>query len=114
MTQTYLQVMPSLAFIFNGCWCVLRNDGNPRMAMLSTVIGSLSNIVLDYVFILPWAWACLAPFATGLAGVKYSGSLPHWFRRAGAFMPAAAERRHGRTIVWLGLPAYLAQLPLVW
>ncbi|MFA6878617.1 MAG: MATE family efflux transporter [Fusobacterium sp.] len=30
---------------------VVRNDGNPKKAMLSTIIGACINIVLDYVFI---------------------------------------------------------------
>ena len=44
----------ALAFIFNNALvCFVRNDGNPRLAMLDMVIGSLANVVLDYIFIFP-------------------------------------------------------------
>ena len=84
MTQTYLQVMLlfSPAFIVNGVLvCFVRNDGNPRLAMLSTVIGSFSNIVLDYVFIFPLGMGMFgAIFATGLSPVLgILVLLPHWF-----------------------------------
>lgn len=117
MTQTYLQVMLlfSPAFIFNGVLvCFVRNDGNPRLAMLSTVIGSFSNIVLDYVFIFPLGMGMFgAIFATGLSPVLgILVLLPHWFSPRRGFH---ARRLHPNagvagTIVWLGLPAYLAQL----
>lgn len=31
----------------------VRNDGNPKLAMAAMLLGSLSNIVLDYVFLYP-------------------------------------------------------------
>ncbi|MDP0493946.1 MAG: MATE family efflux transporter [Fusobacterium sp. JB021] len=30
---------------------VVRNDGNPKKAMVSTIIGAITNIILDYIFI---------------------------------------------------------------
>ena len=117
MTQTYLQVMLlfSPAFIFNGVLvCFVRNDGNPRLAMLSTVIGSFSNIVLDYVFIFPLGMGMFgAIFATGLSPVLgILVLLPHWFSPRRGFHAGRLHPNAGMagTIVWLGLPAYLAQL----
>lgn len=41
-------------FCFNHLFiCFVRNDGNPKLAMLATLIGSLVNIVFDYIFIFP-------------------------------------------------------------
>mgnify|MGYP007013982684 FL=1 len=31
--------------------CFVRNDGNPGLSMLAMLLGSFSNIILDYVFI---------------------------------------------------------------
>ena len=31
----------------------VRNDGRPKLAMISTIAGAITNIVLDYVFIFP-------------------------------------------------------------
>ena len=33
--------------------CFVRNDGSPRLSMAGMIVGSLTNIVLDYVFIYP-------------------------------------------------------------
>lgn len=56
MTRSYLRVLLlfSPAFMMNDLMtCFVRNDGNPRLAMLAMLLGSLSNIVLDYLFIFP-------------------------------------------------------------
>lgn len=91
----------SPAFILNGVLvCFVRNDGNPRLAMMSTVIGSFSNIVLDYIFIFPAAWAFLAPCLP--PGLHLCWALLFFCRtglhRAEAFTPAGCVcgRRSGR------------------
>ena len=33
--------------------CFVRNDGEPRLSMTAMLVGSLTNIVLDYIFIYP-------------------------------------------------------------
>ena len=56
MTNTYLSVLLffSPAFILNDILiCFIRNDGNPRLSMAAMLGGSMSNIILDYVFIFP-------------------------------------------------------------
>lgn len=71
MTNTYLQVILlfSPAFMLNDIFiCFVRNDGNPRLAMLAMLTGSFVNILLDYVFIFPLQMGILgAVLATGLA-----------------------------------------------
>ena len=56
MTRTYLQVILLFAPAFmlnNLILCFVRNDGAPGLAMAGMIGGSLSNIVLDWVFIFP-------------------------------------------------------------
>lgn len=56
MCQTYLKVLLlfSPLFLLNDTLlCFVRNDGAPQLAMIAMTIGSLSNIVLDYIFIFP-------------------------------------------------------------
>ena len=71
MTHTYLKVLLlfSPAFMVNDMMaCFVRNDSNPRLPMLSMLFGSLSNIVLDYIFIFPLHLGILgAVLATGAA-----------------------------------------------
>lgn len=56
MTKIYLRVLLTFApafFLNNILVCFVRNDGNPRLAMAATLTGSLSNVLLDYIFIFP-------------------------------------------------------------
>ena len=73
MTNTYLRVMMLFApafFMNNILQCFVRNDRNPKLSMAAMVIGSVSNIVLDYVFIFPMNMGIFgAIFATGLAPI---------------------------------------------
>lgn len=73
MTCTYLRVLLlfSPAFLINDLLaCFVRNDGNPRLSMLAMLLGSLSNIALDYLFIFPLHMGILgAVLATGAAPV---------------------------------------------
>ncbi len=71
MTNTYLKVILLFApaFILNDVFiCFVRNDGAPRLSMLGMLLGSLSNIILDYVFIFPLKMGIFgAVLATGFA-----------------------------------------------
>lgn len=54
MTEDYLRILLlfSPMFIVNNIlMSFVRNDGNPRLAMTAMLVGSLSNIVLDYIMI---------------------------------------------------------------
>lgn len=73
MTKTYLQVLLlfSPAFLLNDMTlCFVRNDNAPHLSMAAMLGGSLSNIILDYIFIFPMKMGIFgAVFATGLAPV---------------------------------------------
>ncbi len=73
MTEVYLQVMLlfSPAYLLNDVLiCFVRNDGNPRLSMVSMLVSSFTNIVLDYVFIFPLHMGMFgAVLATGCAPV---------------------------------------------
>lgn len=73
MTRIYLQVILlfSPAFMMNDVLlCFVRNDGRPGLSMAAMLIGSLSNIVMDYIFIFPLRLGILgAVLATGFAPV---------------------------------------------
>lgn len=59
----------SCAFMLNNVLvCFMRNAGHPRLAMAAMLVGSLSNILLDYLFLFPLGWGMAgAAAATGLA-----------------------------------------------
>lgn len=72
LASSYLRVILlfSPLFLLDNCLlCFVRNDGSPKLSMFGMLIGSLSNIILDYVFIFPFGWGmtgaaiatCIAP-----------------------------------------------------
>lgn len=72
MTHIYLKMLMlfSPAFIFNNIFlCFIRNDNAPALSMTAMITGSLSNVVLDYLFIFPFSMGmfgailatCLSP-----------------------------------------------------
>lgn len=73
MTYTYIKTLLFFAPMFlcnNILIAFIRNDGAPDLAMAAMLTGSISNIVLDYVFIFPCGLGIFgAAFATGLAPV---------------------------------------------
>ncbi len=73
ITVTYLRVILCFApaFITNSIFlCFVRNDHAPALAMIAMVIGSFSNIILDYIFVFPLNMGMFgAALATGCAPV---------------------------------------------
>jgi len=73
MTNTYLKTILSFApfFILNNVLIAfVRNDGDPKLSMAGMLIGSFSNVILDYIFIFPLNMGMFgAAFATGLAPI---------------------------------------------
>lgn len=73
MTNTYLRTMLFFAPAFltnNLLQCFIRNDGRPSLSMAAMITGSLSNVVLDYIFIFPLEMGIFgAILATGLAPI---------------------------------------------
>ena len=73
LTRTYLRTILTFApfFILNNVvLAFVRNDDNPNLSMVAMLTGSLSNIVLDYIFMFPLGMGMFgAAFATGLAPI---------------------------------------------
>ncbi len=69
----YLKIILCFSPMFllnNVVICFVRNDGNPKLSMIAMLLGSLSNIVLDYIFIFPCKTGMFgAAFATGIAPI---------------------------------------------
>ena len=116
MTRTYLQVMLLFApaFILNDLFvCFVRNDGDPRLAMIATAAGSIANIFLDYFFMFPLGMGIFgAVLATGLSPViGILILIPHWMKKTRGFHLVKASLSGQRTgvIFSLGFPSLLGQ-----
>lgn len=117
MTVTYLWwlFLFSPAFIFNDVLlCFVRNDGSPQLSMVAMLVGSFSNIVLDYVFIFPMQMGIFgAIFATGLSPIiSMILMMPHWLKKKNTFK--FGRKRICRNVVGqdlaLGAPSLIAQI----
>lgn len=71
--EDYIRILLifSPLFLFNNILlCFVRNDGSPRLSMTGMIVGSLTNIALDYVFIYPFGMGMTgAAIATATAPV---------------------------------------------
>ena len=83
MSRVYLQVILLFSPMFmlnNLLLCFVRNDGAPQRSMAAMIGGSLSNVVLDYVFMFPLGMGIFgAVLATGFAPVISMGILSPFF-----------------------------------
>lgn len=117
MTNTYLKVILLFApaFIINEVLlCYVRNDGNPNLAMKAMIGGSLSNILLDYLFIFPMNLGIFgAVLATGLAPVISMIILSwHWFKKNNRFhlIKTRMNYKNFISIMILGFPTLIGEI----
>lgn len=116
ITNTYLRVMLLFAPAFltnNLLQCFVRNDGNPSLSMAAMITGSLSNIVLDYIFIFPLNMGIFgAIFATGLAPlISITVLSPYFIKRKNNFhfLKSAPCGRHLSQILSSGASPFLTE-----
>lgn len=117
MTDTYLRwlLIFAPAFILNDVLlCFVRNDESPQLSMVAMLIGSFSNIVLDYIFIFPMQMGIFgAVFATGLSPViSIIMMLPHWGKKKNTFHFVKTKMKAYiiKQDLSLGFPSLIAQL----
>nr|WP_314465381.1 MATE family efflux transporter [uncultured Clostridium sp.] len=117
MSKTYLQVILLFApmFILNNILlCFVRNDGAPQLSMIAMIVGSLSNVVLDYIFIFPFKMGIFgAVLATGLAPVISMFVLsPFFFKKKNCFslIKCKISFKLALTIFSSGLPSLITEV----
>ena len=117
MSRTYLQVLLLFAPMFmtnNLLLCFIRNDGAPQLSMAAMITGSLSNVVLDYVFMFPFGMGIFgAVLATGLAPViSIFVQSPFLFMKKNQFHLQKCRISAGlsRGIVSSGLPSLITEV----
>lgn len=117
MSRIYLRVLLlfSPAFLLNDIIiCFVRNDGAPHLAMMAMLVGSFSNIILDYVFIFPCGMGIFgAVLATGLAPVISLMILSTYFiKRRNQFYPVRCglQGKLCCEVLAGGVPSLVAEL----
>jgi Na+-driven multidrug efflux pump len=93
---------------------MVRNDGHPRLAMIAMMTGSLSNILLDYIFIYPLGMGMFgAALATGIAPIlSILVMMPFFLRKKHHFRFVKTRLRplEIRKVVSIGIPTFITEL----
>lgn len=91
----------------------VRNDNRPKLAMISTILGAITNIVLDYIFIFPLRMGLKgAAIATGLGQlVTVSIVIPHFIRKKGklTFGNVKLDKSIIKEFTNIGVPSFFAE-----
>ena len=112
---TYTVFNFSIAFMVNSILVsMVRNDGHPRLAMIAMMTGSLSNILLDYIFIYPLGMGMFgAALATGIAPIlSILVMMPFFIRKKHhfRFVKTPMRPRDMRKVVSIGIPTFITEL----
>lgn len=97
---------------------IIRADGNPKFAMLSTLMGALLNIVLDPVFIFIFKWGMMGAAVATVFGQVVTAILSIWYLlNMKTIKPEKNDYRMDfciskKTLV-LGICSFLSQISLV-
>ena len=97
---------------------VIRADGNPKFAMISTLAGALINIILDPIFIFVFRWGMMGAAVATVIGQVVTAALSVWY----LFHMHIIKPQKGdyslnahvctRTLT-LGITSFLSQISLV-
>lgn len=97
---------------------IIRSDGSPRFAMVSTLAGAVINIVLDPVFIYVFKWGMTGAAIATVIGQIATAVLAIWYvchMKAVKLEKSSFKLNFGliKRFVALGLTSFLAQISLV-
>ena len=97
---------------------VIRADGSPKFAMISTLCGAIINIILDPIFIFAFKWGMMGAAVATVIGQIATAALAVWYLlRAKTIKPAKEDFKLssstiGKTLS-LGICSFLSQISLV-
>ena len=97
---------------------VIRADGSPKFAMVSTLAGAVINIILDPIFIFAFKWGMMGAAVATVIGQVVSAALAVWYmcRTKTVHLSAADFRLRGAVVkrtLTLGACSFLSQISLV-
>lgn len=117
LTSTYLRATLGFAPLFvanNIMLAFVKNDNNPKLSMMATLASSVSNIVLDYVFMFPLGMGMFgAAFATSLSPlISLCVLSTHFLKKKSTFTPKPVRPtlRKLFDIASLGFSALIGEL----
>lgn len=116
LAEEYLKTLLSFSCVFiinNIITTFVRNDNEPNLAMIAMILGSLSNIVLDYIFIFPFKLGMFgAALATGTTPILSLIILSlHFIRKKNSFKitKCSLSLSYVKGIISLGIPSFITE-----
>lgn len=97
---------------------IIRADGSPKFAMVSTLAGAIINIILDPIFIFAFKWGMMGAAVATVIGQLATALLSIWYLCHTKTVQLSKEAFKfkgniiGRTLV-LGICSFLSQISLV-
>ncbi|MCI5651852.1 MAG: MATE family efflux transporter [Ruminococcus bromii] len=97
---------------------IIRSDGSPKFAMISTLAGALVNIILDPIFIYVCRWGMMGAAVATVLGQILTAALAIWYlcRMKAVRLEKSSFRLSGALIgkfIPLGICSFLSQISLV-
>ena len=97
---------------------IIRADGNPRFAMVSTLAGAVINIILDPIFIFGLRWGMMGAAVATVIGQVATAILSFWYLlHMRIIRPGAGDYRIAGALctrmLTLGMTSFLSQISLV-
>ncbi len=97
---------------------IIRADGNPKFAMFSTIVGAVTNVILDPLFIFVFGWGMMGAAVATVIGQIFTAVLSLWYiAHMKNIMPVKGDFKLSRRIctrtLMLGVASFLSQLSLV-
>lgn len=97
---------------------VIRSDGSPRFAMISTLAGAVINVILDPVFIYTFHWGMAGAAWATIIGQMLTAGLSVWYmtRMKAVRLQKESFRLHPQLMkqyLPLGITSFLSQISVV-
>ena len=97
---------------------VIRADGNPKFAMISTLAGAVINIILDPIFIFCFKWGMMGAAVATVIGQVATALLAVWYLlHMKVIRPAKTDFALSGSVcgrmLTLGITSFLSQISLV-
>ena len=97
---------------------VIRADGSPKFAMISTLAGAVLNMILDPIFIFAFRWGMMGAAVATVIGQIVTAGLAVWYLcNMKLVKPAKTDFKPESAIIrktlTLGLTSFLSQISLV-
>lgn len=97
---------------------IIRSDGSPKFAMIATVAGAITNIILDPIFIFICKWGMMGAAVATVVGQILTAVLSIWYlcHMKAIKLEKSSFRIHGRLAgkyLPLGICSFLSQISLV-